>query len=42
MSTATIEKKPTTQTPAKAKTTRKKGCCRSYEPSHRPGGGGHQ
>lgn len=42
MSTATIEKKPTTQTPAKAKTTRKKAVAAPMNPPHCPGGGGHQ
>lgn len=38
----TIEKKTATQTPAKAKTTRKKAIAAPMNPPHRPGGGGHQ
>lgn len=36
MSTATIEKKPTTQTPAKAKTTRKKAVAAPMNPPTAP------
>lgn len=42
MSTTTIEKKTATQTPAKAKTARKKAVAAPMNPPHRPGGGGHQ
>lgn len=42
MSTTTIEKKTATQTPAKAKTTRKKAVAAPMNPPHRPGGGGRQ
>lgn len=42
MSTTTIEKKTATQTPAKAKSIRKKAVAAPMNPPGRPGGGGHQ